>query len=363
MIDASFWKNKKVLITGHTGFKGSWLCLWLHALGANVTGFSLAPPTTPSLFECAGVEKLVHSIIGDVRSQERVQEAIFQARPDIVIHMAAQPLVRYSYAHPVETFSVNVLGTVHVLEAVREAVDSGIAIRAVINVTTDKCYENKEWSWGYRENDRLGGFDPYSNSKACSELVTMSYRHSFFPAGSYTSHRVALASARAGNVIGGGDWAQDRLIPDCIRAIKEGRKIKIRNPGAIRPWQHVLEPLRGYLMLAQKMWEEGSAFAQSWNFGPEDGDAKPVEWLVEKLCASWGESPGCERDTDSTWHEAHYLKLDCSLAKSLLGWKPLWSIEQALDRVVEWNQAYLRGADMRAVSLTQIERFMREAAG
>lgn len=359
MIDKSFWRNKKVLITGHTGFKGSWLCLWLHELGADVTGFSLAPPTTPNLFESAGIDKLVHSIIGDVRSKEQVQEALLLARPDIVIHMAAQPLVRFSYLSPVETYAVNVLGTVHVLEAVRQAVDSGIPIRAVINVTTDKCYENKEWSWGYRENDRLGGYDPYSNSKACSELVTMSYRHSFFSAATYASHGVALATARAGNVIGGGDWAQDRLIPDCIRAIGEGRKIKIRNPGAVRPWQHVLEPLRGYLMLAQSMWEEDVSFAQSWNFGPEDGDAKPVEWMVEKLLASWGENPGYERDTDSTWHEAHYLKLDCSLAKSLLGWKPLWSLEQALDKIVEWNQAYLRGEEMRTVCLSQIEQFMQ----
>ncbi|MDF2681170.1 MAG: CDP-glucose 4,6-dehydratase [Brevibacillus sp.] len=361
MIDSSFWKNKKVLITGHTGFKGSWLCLWLHALGADITGFALAPPTAPSLYACSGVDQLVHSIIGDIRSKEQVQEAIFQAKPDIVIHMAAQPLVRFSYLHPVDTYSVNVLGTVHVLEAVRAAVESGVPIRAVINVTTDKCYENKEWSWGYRENDRLGGHDPYSNSKACSELVTMSYRHSFFSAATFSTHKVAIASARAGNVIGGGDWALDRLIPDCIRAIGEGQKIKIRNPGAIRPWQHVLEPLRGYLMLAQKMWEQGSAFAQSWNFGPEDSDAKPVEWMVEKLCASWGESPGYELDADSIWHEAHYLKLDCSLAKSLLGWKPLWSIEQALDRIVEWNQAYLREEDMRAVCLSQIEQYMRDA--
>lgn len=357
MIDRGFWKQKKVFVTGHTGFKGSWLCLWLHALGAEVTGFALAPPTRPSLYETGRMDALVHSITGDVRDEARVRDALRDAAPDIVIHMAAQPLVRMSYQKPVETYAVNVLGTVHVLEAVRHAVERGAPVRAVINVTTDKCYENKEWSWGYRENDRLGGYDPYSNSKACSELVTMSYRNSFFPIADYAAHGVAIASARAGNVIGGGDWALDRLIPDCIRALTDGSKIRIRHPGAVRPWQHVLEPLHGYLLLAQKLWEQGSPYAKEWNFGPDDADAKPVQWIVEKLGDRWGGSPGYEMDADGAWHEAHHLKLDCSRAKSELGWKPRWTIEQALDRIVEWHQAYARGEDVRALCLKQIERF------
>lgn len=357
MIEETFWKNKRVFITGHTGFKGSWLCLWLHSLGANITGFSLPPPTNPNLFDLCRIDYLVHSIIGDIRSKESVQEAIMLAKPDIVIHMAAQPLVRSSYENPVETYEVNVMGTINLLEAVRMAVRNGNAIKAVINVTTDKCYENKEWAWGYREQDALGGFDPYSNSKACSELVTMSYRNSFFNPTAYGAHGVGLASARAGNVIGGGDWASDRLIPDFIRALLGGTKLKIRNPGAIRPWQHVLEPLGGYLLLAQKLSGDGKLYSQSWNFGPSDEDAKTVEWIVGKLSAKWGGNAVHEIEPDDKWHEAHYLKLDCSKARNELGWKPKWNLEHTLDRIIEWTRAYEKKQNLRAVCLTQIEQY------
>ncbi|MGG1664107.1 CDP-glucose 4,6-dehydratase [Brevibacillus sp. NRS-1366] len=357
MIDKTFWKNKKVFITGHTGFKGSWLCLWLHSLGANITGFSLSPPTTPNLFELCRIDSLVCSIIGDVRSKDSVQEALLNAKPDIVIHMAAQSLVRSSYDITGETYEINVMGTVYLLEAVRMAAQKGIPIKAVINVTTDKCYENKEWAWGYREQDALGGYDPYSNSKACSELVTMSYRHSFFNPAEYGTHGVALASARAGNVIGGGDWATDRLIPDFIRALFEGTKLKIRNPGAVRPWQHVLEPLGGYLLLAQKLWEDGRRFSQSWNFGPYDQGAQTVEWIVRKLCAKWGEDAAFEIVPDAQLHEAHSLKLDCSKARSELGWKPKWNLEDTLDLILDWTRAYQQKQNLRALCLRQIEQY------
>lgn len=357
MIDITFWKNKRVFITGHTGFKGSWLSLWLHSLGAKVTGFALNPPTTPSMYELCGIESSVCSIIGDIRSKERVQEALLHTKPDIVIHMAAQPLVRSSYDIPGETYEINVMGTVNLLESVRMAVREGIDIKAVINITTDKCYENKEWAWGYREQDLLGGYDPYSNSKACSEMVTMCYRNSFFNMNEYGAHGLALASARAGNVIGGGDWATDRLIPDFIRALLGGKTLKIRNPGAIRPWQHVLEPLGGYLLLAQKLCEDGRLFSQSWNFGPSDQDAKPVEWIVRKLCAKWGENASFDIEPDIKWHEANYLKLDCSKARNELGWKPKWSIEQALDRTIEWTRAFQQNQNLQAVCLAQIEQY------
>ncbi|MED4753923.1 CDP-glucose 4,6-dehydratase [Brevibacillus choshinensis] len=363
MIDKAFWKNKNVFITGHTGFKGSWLCLWLHSLGANITGFSLPPPTNPSLFHLCGIDSFVHSIIGDVRSKRSLQEALVQAQPEIVIHMAAQPLVRASYDIPCETYEINVMGTVNLLEAVRLATRNGSGIKAVINVTTDKCYENKEWAWGYREEDVLGGVDPYSNSKACSELVTMSYRNSFFHPDDYSAHGVGIASARAGNVIGGGDWATDRLIPDFIRALLGGAKLKIRNPGAIRPWQHVLEPIGGYLLLAQKLCEDGKRFSQSWNFGPREQDAQTVEWIVNQLCIKWGENAAFEIVPDAKWHEAHYLKLDCSKARSLLRWKPKWNLDQALDRIVDWTRAYQQEKDLRALCLTQIEEYGKEDIG
>jgi CDP-glucose 4,6-dehydratase len=357
MIDKTFWKDKKVFVTGHTGFKGAWLCLWLHSLGADVIGFAPHAPTKPSLFELGKLDSTIHSIIGDIRSKERLHEAVIEAKPDIVIHMAAQPLVRTSYEIPVETYEINVMGTVNLLEAVRMAVGSGIPVKAVINVTSDKCYENKEWAWGYREQDVLGGYDPYSNSKACSELVTMCYRNSFFHPNRYGDHGVALASARSGNVIGGGDWATDRLIPDFIRALLGGKNLKIRNPGAIRPWQHVLEPLGGYLLLAQKLYEDGRRFSQSWNFGPSDTDAKAVEWIVRKLCEKWGGNAAYEIEPDVGRHEAHYLKLDCSKARSELGWQPKWSLDHALDRIIEFTRAHQQNEDLRSLCLTQIEQY------
>lgn len=356
MIDPAFWTNKKVFVTGHTGFKGAWLCLWLHALGARITGYALQPPTTPGLYELAKLADLVDSIIGDVRSPD-LFEAMKRAQPDIVIHLAAQPLVRASYEHPAETFDTNVMGTVRVLEATRRCVQEGIRIQAVLNVTSDKCYENKEWVWGYRETDRLGGFDPYSSSKACSELVTASYRNAFFHPRDYRSHGVAVATARAGNVIGGGDWAVDRLIPDCVRSLLRNESIRIRNPDAIRPWQHVLEPLSGYLLLARKLVEEGGAYAQSWNFGPDDRDAKPVRWMVRALCDKWGNPSSCEFEPASRLHEARYLKLDCSKAKTELGWQPRWNIDQTLDRVVEWYKAFEASGDLQALCLAQIKRY------
>lgn len=357
MVNAAFWKGKKVFLTGHTGFKGSWLSIWLNALGAEVTGYALEPPTEPSLFKAAGVDGLLTSVIADVRDLERLQAEMTQAAPEIVIHMAAQPLVRDSYKLPVETYAINVMGTVHLLEAVR----STPSVRAVVNVTTDKVYENREWIWGYRENEAFGGYDPYSNSKGCSELVTAAYRSSYFNPREYDRHGVALASARAGNVIGGGDWAVDRLIPDIIRAILAGQPVQIRNPHAIRPWQHVLEPLSGYLLLAQRLYEEGDDFASGWNFGPAEEDAKPVEWLVQRLCAGWGEGAGYELDKGEHPHEAHYLKLDCSKARSELGWSPRWNLEKALQSIVEWAKVYQSTGDLRAECLRQISLYGGDA--
>lgn len=354
-MDPRFWKGKKVFITGHTGFKGSWLCLWLHSLGADVTGYALQPPTDPNLYELCAIDKLVKSNISDVRDASSFTKAMTFARPDIVIHMAAQPLVGDSYKIPVETYSINVMGTVNLFEAVRQCK----TVKAVVNVTTDKCYENKEWVWGYRENEPLGGYDPYSNSKACSELVTSAYRNSYFNPKEYAVHGVGVASARAGNVIGGGDWATDRLVPDCIKAILKSEKIVIRNPEAIRPWQHVLEPLSGYLILAQKLYEEGFRYAEAWNFGPDDVDAKPVEWLVSRLCAKWGSDASYVVDKGKYLHEAHYLKLDCSKAKLQLGWRPRWDLHKAIGGIIEWTQAYQAGKDLRNVCLRQIEQYTK----
>jgi CDP-glucose 4,6-dehydratase len=350
-----FWQGKKVFMTGHTGFKGSWLCLWLSQLGADVTGYALEPPTDPSLFELARVGELVDSCIADVRDLERLKTEMLKASPDVVIHMAAQPLVRDSYRIPVETYSINVMGVVHLLEAVRSCPN----VKAVVNVTTDKCYENREWIWGYRENEPLGGFDPYSNSKGCSELVTASYRSSFFNPGRFAEHGVGLASARAGNVIGGGDWAGDRLIPDIIRAILAGDPVRIRNPHAIRPWQHVLEPLSGYLALAQRLYEDGAEYAESWNFGPADEDARPVEWIVQRMCRQWGAGAHYEIDEGDHPHEAHYLKLDCSKARSGLGWHPRWNLEKALDSIIGWTQSYRSGDDLQKICLEQIADYTR----
>jgi CDP-glucose 4,6-dehydratase len=355
-VNTIFWKGKRVLLTGHTGFKGSWLSLWLQSMGAQVVGYALAPPTNPSLFETAEVANGMTSIIGDIRDLEHLRKVFAKHQPEIVIHMAAQPLVRYSYIEPVETYSTNVMGTVNLLEAVR----STESVKAVVNVTTDKCYENREWAWGYRENEAMGGYDPYSSSKGCAELVTAAYRNSYFHPEKYKEHGVAIASGRAGNVIGGGDWADDRLIPDIMRAIIAGKPVNIRNPQAIRPWQHVLEPLSGYLILAQKLYEEGGAYAEGWNFGPNDEDAKPVQWIVEKLTQSWGESASWVLDGGDHPHEAHYLKLDCSKAKSRLDWHPRWHLDEALGAIVSWQKAYNSGQEIRVVTLNQIQNYLNQ---
>ena len=359
MIDKAFWNGKKVFLTGHTGFKGSWLSLWLHSLGARVHGYALQPPTDPSLFILCNIDNLVHSTVADVRDLERLSKAMLFAQPEVVIHMAAQPLVRDSYKIPVETYDINVMGTVNLFEAVRVCK----TVKAIINVTTDKCYENKEWVWGYRENDTLGGYDPYSNSKACSELVTASYRSSYFNPNEYAVHGVAVASARAGNVIGGGDWATDRLIPDCIRAMLKGQKVLIRNPRAIRPWQHVLEPLRGYLVLAQKLCRDGTRYAGAWNFGADESAAKPVEWIVERLCSKWGGNASHEIDQGRQPHETNYLKLDCSKAKTELGWHPRWDLDKAIDSIIEWTRIYQQGLDVKKICLSQIEEYSASGAG
>lgn len=348
--NAGFWSGRSVFLTGHTGFKGSWLALWLNALGARVHGYALAPPTTPSMFDEAGVEHcLATHTIGDVRDADALARAMAQAEPEIVIHMAAQPLVRLSYAEPASTYATNVMGTVNLHEAVRR-LSSGAArpVTALVNVTTDKCYRNNEWLWGYREDEPLGGHDPYSSSKACSELVTAAYRASFHDAGG-----PFVGSARAGNVIGGGDWALDRLIPDVLRALDAGTPLVVRSPGATRPWQHVLEPLSGYLLLAERLGTDGAAVAESWNFGPQDDDARPVGWILDRLGTL---VPDLRWQVDGTpqVHEANFLKLDSAKACTRLGWRPRWRLETALARTVEWHSAWRAGEDMAAVSRRQI---------
>ncbi|MEO5363169.1 MAG: CDP-glucose 4,6-dehydratase [Magnetococcus sp. DMHC-8] len=358
-INPDFWRGRRVLLTGHTGFKGSWLSLWLHALGARVSGYALEPPTRPSLFHVCRLEQLVDSVVADVRDAGSLQACLRRVEPDIVIHLAAQSLVRVSYQQPVETYGVNVMGTVNLLEAVRQCP----SVRAVLSITSDKCYENREWHWGYRENEPLGGHDPYSSSKACAELVTAAYRDSFFRPGEHGGAGVAVATARAGNVIGGGDWAMDRLIPDCIRALLERQPIVIRSPHAIRPWQHVLEPLHGYLMLVERLVEAGAPWAGAWNFGPRDEDAQPVAAIVRRLCALWGEEASHHLDDRPHPHEAFHLKLDCSKARAELGWQPCWTLDQALAAIVAWSRAYQRGEDMRAVCLEQLAAYRRALAG
>lgn len=357
MTPANFeiFKNRRILITGHTGFKGSWLCLLLHKLGAEVFGYALDPPTKPSLFNDIYINKLITSYIGDIRDFEKLLGVFLNTQPEIVIHMAAQPLVRESYKNPVETYSTNVMGTIHLFEACRQTK----SIKAIVNVTTDKCYENREWHWGYRENEPMGGYDPYSNSKGCSELVTSSYRNSYFNPSKYADHGVAVASARAGNVIGGGDWADDRLIPDFIRAISKGEEVVIRSPYAIRPWQHVLEPLSGYLSLAAKLFLEGAKYGEGWNFGPDDKDARNVEWITDTICKLWGEGASFKIDTNPQPHEANYLKLDCSKAKAELGWAPKWDLETALKTIIDWNKAYMNGENIRTVTEQQIDDYFK----
>jgi CDP-glucose 4,6-dehydratase len=353
LIDRNFWKRRKVFITGHTGFKGSWLCLWLNNLGATVTGFALDPPTKPSLFEICNIGRFITSVRGDIRDGTNLNSALSAASPEVVIHMAAQSLVRESYARPAETYEVNIIGTVNLFETVRNCK----GVKAVVNVTSDKCYQNRDWLWGYRENDVLGGYDPYSNSKACAELITSSYRNSFFNPAEYRVHGIGLASARSGNVIGGGDWSADRLVPDCIKALLRGEKITVRNPDSIRPWQHVLEPLGGYLLLAQKLYENGAGYAQAWNFGPDEDDIRPVEWIVSKVCEKWGKDASYEIDKGEHPHEARYLKLDCSKARALLGWHPAWNLDTAIDKVIEWARAYKGHKDIRKICLKQIREY------
>ncbi len=355
MIDRGFWKSKKVFLTGHTGFMGSWLSLWLHSLGAEITGYALTPPTEPNLFSLCRIDEIMQSEIADIRDSSELAMKMSKSAAEVVIHMAAQSLVLKSYKNPVETYGINIMGTVNLFEAVRKS----STVKAVINVTSDKCYENREWIWGYRENEPLGGYDPYASSKACSELVTAAYRNSFFNPEKSDRHGMAIASARVGNVIGGGDWADDRLIPDCVRALLKGDKIIIRNPEAIRPWQHMLEPLRGYLLLAQKLYKEGAGYCGGWNFGPDDHDARPVEWLVQQLCSKWGQSASYLIDKTTQPHEAHCLKLDCSKAKSALGWHPRWNLEKALDSIIEWTKAYQEGKDLTKVCLQQIEEYSK----
>jgi CDP-glucose 4,6-dehydratase len=352
-----FWRRRRVFITGHTGFKGSWLSLWLQSLGAEVTGYALAPPTTPSLYEQARVENGMQSITGNVCDLPSLQNAIQQAQPEIVIHMAAQSLVRESYTQPVETYATNVMGTVNLLEAVRHTP----GVRAVVCVTTDKCYENREWAWGYRENEAMGGYDPYSSSKGCVELVSAAYRNSFFNPLAHAQHGVAVATARAGNVIGGGDWAKDRLIPDMLAAFEAGKPAIIRNPHAIRPWQHVLEPLRAYLSLAEQLYTQGPAFAEGWNFGPNDDDARSVGWIASRLTAQWDDGATWQGDSGQHPHEAHYLKLDISKARSRLNWHPAMRLESALELIVAWSRQRLAGVDVRKTTLNQIQTYQNQA--
>jgi CDP-glucose 4,6-dehydratase len=352
-ISKDFWKKKKVLITGHTGFKGSWLSLWLQACGADLVGYSVDVPTTPSLFEVARVSDGMVSVSGDVRGLSHIRSVIDGYKPAIVIHMAAQPLVRKSYEDPIETYSTNIMGTINVLEAVRHS-DS---VRTVLVITSDKCYENQEWFWGYRENDPMGGHDPYSSSKGCAELVVSAYVRSFFRDKSLEKKPIYVATARAGNVIGGGDWAKDRLVPDTMKAILDRQPVFIRYPGSIRPWQHVLEPLRGYLLLLENLWHHGDDFVGAWNFGPDDRDARTVSWIVDRFTSLWGEGASWKTDLKQHPHEATYLKLDCSKAKALLGWSPCLNIDQSLQWVVEWYRGFSRGAAMRGVTLDQIARY------
>ena len=350
----SFWQGKKVLLTGHTGFKGGWLSLWLSSMGAIVSGFSLKPNTSPNLFDRINVRELVkESHYEDIRDLEKLYEVTKSFQPEIVIHMAAQPLVRNSYISPVETYSTNVMGTVNLLDVIRRL----DCVKATVVVTTDKCYENKEWVWGYRENEAMGGFDPYSNSKGCAELVVSSFRQSFFGLDEFSKHKHALASARAGNVIGGGDWSEDRLIPDALRAFDENRPLIIRNPLATRPWQHVLEPLSGYLVLAQALYLNGIKYASAWNFGPKEGDSRQVQEVINLLIENSSQGATWRQDESEQPHEATSLKLDCSKAFYYLNWKPIWSLERAVSATTEWHNAFKEGENMQAFSLEQIRKY------
>jgi len=344
----NFWQGKRVLITGHNGFKGSWLCLWLQSMKAEVFGLALTPNLEFSLFNEAIVGDFMTSTIGDIRDYKTVLQAMEKAQPEIVFHMAAQPLVRYSYENPIETFSTNVMGTVHLLEAARKV----STVKVVINVTTDKCYENREWIWSYRENEPMGGYDPYSSSKGCSELITSAYRRSF-----YEQSGIALASARSGNVIGGGDWSKDRLIPDILRAFERNQPVMIRNKAAIRPWQHVLDALSGYILLAEQLYENGQLYSDAWNFGPTELDAKSVQWIVDRMVNLWGNEASWKLDENQQAHEANFLRLDISKANKILGWTPNWNLDEALEKVVSWHRNWLKKRNIRQVCEEQIENY------
>jgi CDP-glucose 4,6-dehydratase len=349
------WLGKRVLVTGHTGFKGGWLALDLAMKGAKVIGLALEPNTKPSLFRAAQLDSVVDSRIGDIRDFDRVLAILSETKPEIVFHLAAQPLVRRSYREPLETFDTNVLGTTKILEAIRKVG----SVSAVVVVTTDKCYENKEWYWGYRETDQLGGHDPYSASKACAEIVVSAYRSSFFTGKGSAGHPTALASARAGNVIGGGDWAEDRLIPDMVRAFQQMKPVTIRNPGSVRPWQHVLEPVEAYIELAAKLSEEPLKFASAWNFGPELSDAIPVAEIVKTFASFWGDGATWEVDSAPQVHETTFLRLDCSKAALELGWQPTLNIEDSLRLTAQWYQEFGRGSDMSKFTANQILEYSR----
>ena len=347
------WQGKRVFLTGHTGFKGGWLALWLARLGAEVRGYALDPATDPNLFTAARVGAIVDDLRGDIRDAATLQSAMRSFAPEVVFHLAAQPLVRASYDDPILTYETNVIGTARVLDAIRRS----SSVRAVVCVTSDKCYDNKEWPWGYRESDPLGGYDPYSSSKACAEIVAAAYRQSYFPVAKLSEHGVALATARAGNVIGGGDWSADRLIPDLVRGFLSGQPVRIRRPNAIRPWQHVLEPLHGYIRLAEQLLARDPRFATAYNFGPSDDDARPVAWIAEKMTGFWGNGAKWVLDADPGAHEAGYLKLDASRARADLGWTPHLRLETALEWLVQWTRAWHSGADMHAFTLAQIEAY------
>ncbi len=351
-----FWKNKKVLITGNTGFKGSWLSAWLHYLGADVYGYSLEPQTTPSIYNLINIENLVNTKIGDIRNLELISSYLNLIRPEIIFHLAAQPLVKASYANPIETYETNVMGTANLLESVRCMKNQ--SVRSIVIVTTDKCYENKEWCWSYREEEPLGGYDPYSSSKAATELIVSSYRSSFFNPSKYLEHQVGLASARAGNVIGGGDWSIDRLVPDIIKALTNKNIIRIRNPHSIRPWQHVLEPLSGYILLAQKLYETGNIYSEAFNFGPIENDSRKVSWIVNEICQLWRDGGSWLTETEhQKFHEAFTLKLDISKAKYKLDWEPKWDLKNALKHTVKWYEAYLNNENMLKLTMQQIKEY------
>ena len=359
---ASIWRGKRVFLTGHTGFKGGWLALWLASKGALVRGYSLDPYTTPNLFDEARLGSVIEDIRGDIRDAARLDKTLTEFAPEVVFHMAAQPLVRYSYQDPIGTFETNVIGTARVLEAVRRTP----SVRAVVSITTDKCYENKEWLWGYRESDPLGGYDPYSSSKACAEIVSAAYRQSYFPVETIADHHCGIATARAGNVIGGGDWSTDRLIPDLVRGFAEGKPALIRRPNAIRPWQHVLEPLQGYILLAEKLLTpeplQAARYATAYNFGPGDDDAQPVGWIVEKMVGFWGDGARWVLDPEPGVHEAGYLKLDASRARAELNWHPRLRLATALEWLVQWYKAQAAGADVQRLTLEQIAAYEKLGA-